>query len=99
MTAIDLHIEAAGMGRNEKKPPPSFLRYRKVLANNVLRLREEAGLSQGQLAEKADLKRQALLSDIERCSDSVNPTLETLCRLAAALKVDVITLLSRPNQS
>jgi DNA-binding XRE family transcriptional regulator len=57
-------------------------------------IRVEAGLSQGPLAEKADLKRQALLSDIERCGDSVNPTLETLCRLAAALKVDVITLLS-----
>ena len=87
------------MVRNEKKPPPRFLRYREVLADNVLRLREELGLSQGQLAKKADLKRQALLSDIERGSATVNPTLETLCRLAAALKVDVITLLSRPDKS
>ncbi|MBR1188551.1 helix-turn-helix domain-containing protein [Bradyrhizobium sp. AUGA SZCCT0160] len=87
------------MGRNEKKQPPSFLRYRKVLGDNVLRLREEAGLSQAELAEKADLKRQALLSDIERSRETVNPTLETLCRLAAALKVDVITLLSRPDKS
>lgn len=82
------------MGRKIKEPPKTFLRNRKILAANVLRLRENAGLSQAELAAAADLKRQALLSDIERCTDTVNPTLETLCRLAEALKVDLVTLLS-----
>lgn len=86
-------IGAERMGRNIKEPPKAFLRNPKILAANVLRLRENAGLSQAELAAAADLKRQALLSDIERCTDTVNPTLETLCRLAEALKVDMVTLL------
>ncbi len=87
------------MGRKSKDPPESFLEFRGILAANVSRLRAKAGLSQGELAAVAELKRQALVSDIERDSDVVNPTLETLCRLAEALKVDLITLLSRPRKS
>lgn len=88
------------MGREykDKKPSKSFGKLRVVLAKNVRRLREEKDLTQSQLVEKAQLMRPALLSEIERCSDAVNPTLETLCRLAEGLGVDVVTLLSPPEK-
>lgn len=51
---------------------------------NVARLRAEAGMSQNQLAERADLDR-AYLSGIER--GARNPGIKTVVRLAQALGV------------
>jgi ribosome-binding protein aMBF1 (putative translation factor) len=53
-------------------------------AINVMRIREERGLTQQQLAERAGLK-QPRIAEIER-SDA-NPTLLTISRIAAALSV------------
>ena len=61
-----------------------------ILGRNVRRLREEAGLSQEQLAFDAGMKR-SYLSDMER--GVRNPSVRALGRLAAALKVDPTELL------
>ncbi|MGA9779881.1 MAG: helix-turn-helix domain-containing protein [Limisphaerales bacterium] len=53
---------------------------------NVARLRNEAGLSQDKLAEKADLDR-TYLSGIER--GVRNPGIKTVLRLARALRVSM----------
>lgn len=55
-----------------------------TLGRNIRRLREEAGLSQEQLAFDAGMKR-SYLSDMER--GVRNPTVRALGRLAEALKV------------
>ncbi len=53
---------------------------------NVARFRNEAGLSQDKLAEKAELDR-TYLSGIER--GVRNPGIKTVIRLARALRVTV----------
>jgi transcriptional regulator with XRE-family HTH domain len=87
------------MGRNEKTRSESFNGRIEILSGNVRRLRLKAGLTQAELVAKAELKRQPTLSEIEKRSDAVNPTLDTLCRLADALDVDLIKLLSPPRKS
>lgn len=62
---------------------------RRILARNVRALRLERGLSQHELAAEAST-RQALVSEIE--VGSANPTLDTLERLAQALKVSFAEL-------
>jgi transcriptional regulator with XRE-family HTH domain len=61
-----------------------------ILGRNVRRLREEAGLSQEQLAFDAGMKR-SYLSDLER--GVRNPTVRALGRVAAALNVPPSDLL------
>jgi transcriptional regulator with XRE-family HTH domain len=61
----------------------------------VAALREEAGLSQEQLAERADLSVMAV-SRIER--GVVNSSILVLRNLAAALKVAVPRLVAEPSQ-
>ena len=61
-----------------------------ILGRNIRRLREEAGLSQEQLAFDAGMKR-SYLSDMER--GVRNPTVRAVGRLAAALKVAPADLL------
>jgi transcriptional regulator with XRE-family HTH domain len=61
-----------------------------TLGRNIRRLREEAGLSQEQLAFDAGMKR-SYLSDMER--GVRNPTVRALGRLADALKVKPARLL------
>lgn len=56
-----------------------------TLGRNIRRLREEAGLSQEQLAFDAGMKR-SYLSDMER--GVRNPTVRALGRIALALKVE-----------
>jgi len=55
-----------------------------TFGHNVSRLRAQAGLSQDQLAEKADLDR-TYLSGIER--GVRNPGIKVVIRLARALRV------------
>ena len=64
-------------------------RHMRWLAANVRRLRQDAGLSQQDLAKAAKI-RQALVSEIER--GEANPTLESLVKLAEVLKVDLARL-------
>lgn len=61
-----------------------------ILGRNVRRLREEAGLSQEQLAFDGGMKR-SYLSDLER--GVRNPSVRALGRLAAALSVAPADLL------
>ncbi|WP_035963294.1 helix-turn-helix domain-containing protein [Bradyrhizobium sp. URHA0013] len=91
------------MGRKykdkEKTTPESFKVLRANLSQNVKMLREKKALTQLELVNLAELMRPALLSDIERNVNTVNPTLETLCRLAEALEVEVVKLLSPPRKT
>ncbi|MBR0950333.1 helix-turn-helix domain-containing protein [Bradyrhizobium canariense] len=69
-------------------------RVRTTLGRNVRELRLAVGLSQGELAERAGTRR-ALISDIER--GETNATLDTIVRIALALRVETHELLKRPN--
>jgi transcriptional regulator with XRE-family HTH domain len=62
---------------------------RRVLAHNVRSLRIARDLSQDDLATDAKV-RQALISSIE--AEKANPTLDSLSRIAIALKVDLASL-------
>lgn len=62
----------------------------KRLAKNVRRERMVKGISQEQLALSAEVDR-TFVSQIER--EIANPSLKTLCQIAAALQVDPVSLL------
>jgi transcriptional regulator with XRE-family HTH domain len=62
-----------------------------LVARNVRRLRHERGYSLSELARRAALAKQTL-SSIE--AGQANPTLVTLCEIAAALAVPVAHLLT-----
>lgn len=64
----------------------SFDHVRKILAQNIRALRDEAQLSQEELALRADVDR-TYVSQIERAIG--NPSLLVLCKLSAVLGVDV----------
>jgi transcriptional regulator with XRE-family HTH domain len=69
-------------------------RIKAVLAANVLMGRTAGGLTQEQLAEAAGM-RQPRVAEIE--SGDANCQLETLARLATALRVSVWELLTDPE--
>lgn len=75
-----------------KRTPPSS---RRTLARNLRRLRLERELSQDDVAAEAGV-RQALISAIE--VETANPTLETLDRVAAALRVDLAKLFEKTGR-
>lgn len=64
------------------------------LAQNVVTLRKRSELSQARLAAQAGIPRSTL-THME--SGGGNPSLNNLCRLAAALGVGIEELLSRPR--
>jgi transcriptional regulator with XRE-family HTH domain len=69
--------------------PTSAYRFsdgRAVLAANLRRLRAERGLSQESLADRAGIHR-TYLGSVERAQRNV--AIDNICRLAAALDVDV----------
>jgi transcriptional regulator with XRE-family HTH domain len=66
---------------------------RRVFASNLLRLRRERGLSQEELAHRADINR-GYISTLENCEAYVG--LEILGRLADELGVDAAELLQKP---
>jgi transcriptional regulator with XRE-family HTH domain len=57
------------------------------IGKRVRLLREEHGLSQEELAERAGLSRQSIV-DLER-NDSYSPRLSTLEKIADALNIDI----------
>jgi XRE family transcriptional regulator, regulator of sulfur utilization len=63
---------------------------KRTVGERVARLRDERGLTQAELASKAGVFRETL-ADIERGASQ--PKLETLMRLAAALRVPIIRLI------
>ena len=65
---------------------------KKLVGQNVRRLREEAGLSQEKLALEAELDR-TYVSGVER--GVRNPTVTVLARIAKALKTEPDKLLIR----
>ena len=68
---------------------------RKLVGDNVRRLRQRRGLTQEQFAEKSGYSQQ-YISDFER--GRRNPTVITLFELATALEVGHVELL-RPSRT
>lgn len=66
----------------------------KNLGNNIRQLREEAGFTQQQMAERSDIPRPTWAS-LE--SGAANPTLSVLTRVAAALQVSIEELIGPPR--
>mgnify|MGYP000898272296 CR=1 FL=1 len=60
------------------------------IGENIKNVRNSRGLTQVQLAEKAQISR-SYLGDLE--GSRYNPSLDTLCAIALALQVDVSDLL------
>lgn len=66
---------------------------REILALNLRRLRQEQGLSQEELADRAEIDR-TYISALER--EVYAASIDVLDRLAKALRADPAELLSRP---
>lgn len=64
---------------------------RKLVGDNVCRIRKENGLTQEQLSELSGLSQQ-YISDLER--GKRNPTIVTIYELAMALKIGHLELVS-----
>ena len=67
---------------------------REILAANLRRYRRTAGLSQEELAHRADIDR-TYVSSLERCQYAAS--IDVLDRLAHELGVDAADLLRRPT--
>lgn len=66
---------------------------REVFAANLKAVRQAKGLSQEELAHRADIDR-TYVSSLERCIYS--PTIDVVDRLAQVLETDAAELLRRP---
>jgi len=75
--------------RRRSKPRSPFHR---ALGEAIGQLREEAGLTLEELADKADMRFQ-LVSDLER--GTTNPMLSTLVRVSEGLDVELSELTTR----
>ncbi|WP_173422916.1 helix-turn-helix domain-containing protein [Ensifer adhaerens] len=69
---------------------------REIFAKNLRLARQAKGLSQEELAHRADIDR-TYISSLERCVYS--PSIEVLDRLAQALGVDPADLIKRSDDS
>lgn len=65
------------------------MEMRKLVGRNFARLRAESGLTQEQVAERANISQQ-YISGLER--GQRNPTVETLYQIATALGVSHVEL-------
>jgi len=61
------------------------------LSNNLKKLREKKGLSQDRLAKLADVANNTIIK-IEQ-GENINPTLDTLKKIAKALEISVDDLI------
>lgn len=68
--------------------------YRKIVGENVRKLRERSGISQEELGFRSNLDR-TYVSGVER--GVRNPTVVVLARLAAALGVEPSALFASPD--
>jgi len=66
------------------------------LGDELQKARNEAGLTQEELARKAKLDR-AYISLLE--NDHKSPTVDTLCRLCGAIGISASTILARVERS
>lgn len=64
----------------------------KNLANNIIRLRKQKGLSQEKLARLSDVANNTIIK--METGENDNPTLETLRKVAKALDVSVDKLIN-----
>ena len=64
----------------------------KNLANNIMRLRKQKGLSQEKLARLSDVANNTIIK--METGENDNPTLETLQKVAKALDVSVDELIN-----
>lgn len=62
----------------------------RIKSEEIKKLREEKGLSMRKLAKKADIP-MSQVSDLEN-EQLLNTTLETICRIANVLEVEVTKL-------
>jgi transcriptional regulator with XRE-family HTH domain len=62
------------------------------LSKNLKKMREQKGLSQDRLAKLADVANNTIIK-IEQ-GENINPTLETLKKMAKALEVSVDDLIN-----
>ena len=69
---------------------------KKILGNNIRMRRSILKLTQEELSEKTELHR-TYISELERGLG--NPSLESICRLADVLEIDLCALLSRPSSA
>lgn len=63
-------------------------KYRKIVGDALREARKSAGLSQEKLAEKADLHPN-YIGEVERGEKTIS--VDALMRIAAALKVPIVT--------
>jgi len=63
----------------------------KNLANNIMKLRKQKGLSQEKLARLSDVANNTIIK--MESGENDNPTLETLRKVAKALDISVDVLL------
>lgn len=68
---------------------------REILAGNLKRYRKAAGLSQEELAHRADIDR-TYISSLERCVYAAG--IDVVDRLAHELGVEAADLLTRPKK-
>lgn len=73
-------------GKSSESGHGRFFDGRVVLAANLRRLRSEQGLSQEGLADRAGIHR-TYLGSVERAQRNI--AVDNICRLAAALDVDI----------
>jgi putative transcriptional regulator len=64
----------------------------KNLANNIVRLRKQKGLSQERLARLSDVANNTIIK--MESGENDNPTLETLRKVAKALDISVDELIN-----
>lgn len=69
------------------------MEIRQVLASNLRRYRKAAGLSQEELAHRADIDR-TYISSLERCQYAAG--IDVVDRLARELGLEAADLLARP---
>lgn len=67
--------------------PSCRMKLRRVVARNLRRIRQKAGLSQEELADRAELNRN-YVGMIEREENS--PTVDALEQLSEALNIDPV---------
>ena len=75
--------------------PSRACTFKKVLAQNLRRLRRDRGISQEALADSADIDR-SYISSLER--GVYGATIDMVAKLADALEVEASELLIRPKR-